>query len=345
MDPAIHLANAVREAISKEDGPAAEGLRKLSALVKLNISAFGTGIGLDLSQFGLAKEATLADALRTLSRVGGKRIVLVIDEAQHALTTSDGANALFSLKAARDSLNTDSGLHGLQLIATGSNRDKLAGLVNNRDQAFFGAELSNFPPLGLDYIRWLIPKSKLALDEQATFQVFQDLGSRPEPMTKALKEVAMQIASQGESGASFDPNMLLIEKAKSVAQSGKTDFFNSIAGLPPLQSALFKELAVDAVSSGPKMGVFSAAMRSRLQLRLDAELGLGHGVSTESSGVQNTLDGLREAGLLWRSHRGGYFIEDEQNTEWLNEQMNASLLGQTQFDGEAVPSSLSPGSP
>jgi transposase len=51
---------------------------------------------------------------------------LVIDEVQHALTTEEGTNALFSLKAARDSLKTDPGRYGMQLVVTGSSRDKLA---------------------------------------------------------------------------------------------------------------------------------------------------------------------------------------------------------------------------
>lgn len=75
----------------------------------------------------------------------------MIDEAQHALTTDEGINALFSLKAARNTLNTDPGRYGMQLVATGSNRDKLATLVNGREQAFYGADMvptwCSFQPL------------------------------------------------------------------------------------------------------------------------------------------------------------------------------------------------------
>ena len=52
-------------------------------------------------------------------------IVLIIDEAQHAITTEAGSAALFSLKAARDELNSTHH-HGLRVVCTGSNRDKLA---------------------------------------------------------------------------------------------------------------------------------------------------------------------------------------------------------------------------
>jgi hypothetical protein len=35
----------------------------------------------------------------------------------------------------------------MQLVATGSNRDKLATLVNGREQAFYGADMVQFPTL------------------------------------------------------------------------------------------------------------------------------------------------------------------------------------------------------
>ncbi|MEX5618452.1 ATP-binding protein, partial [Pseudomonas syringae] len=80
--------------------------------------------------------------------------VLMIDEAQHAITTEAGVAALFALKAARDELNS-SRHHGLRIVCTGSNRDKLAMLRNSKDQAFFGASMVPFPTLDQNYIDWL----------------------------------------------------------------------------------------------------------------------------------------------------------------------------------------------
>ena len=53
----------------------------------------------------------------------GQVIVLNIDEAQHAITSTVGTDAWFALKAARDELNS-SAHHCLRIVATGSNRDK-----------------------------------------------------------------------------------------------------------------------------------------------------------------------------------------------------------------------------
>ena len=45
---------------------------------------------------------TLADALEALVEAGKAPVAIVIDEAQHALSTQAGVDAMFALKAARD---------------------------------------------------------------------------------------------------------------------------------------------------------------------------------------------------------------------------------------------------
>ncbi len=315
VNPAIHIANAIRTELAREDGAIAKTLKKLTHMSKLTVGAWGNGLSFDLSQLNLSKDATLADALKALSTASQKKLILVIDEAQHALTTDEGINALFSLKAARDSLNTDPGRYGMQLVATGSNRDKLATLVNGREQAFYGADMVEFPTLGKDYVQWLVGRSKLNLDIELATDVFQSLGSRPEPFRKALSQTRLQLAiNPGQ-----DSNALLASLAAKGIQDSKTDFLNTVASLPPLQSALLRELAADSLT-GPdvrRLGLFSAAMKARLLARLEAEMGAGHGVSVETPSVQNALDKLREENYLWRSQRGSYAVEDEQFLEWL----------------------------
>jgi hypothetical protein len=242
-------------------------------------------------------------------------LILVIDEAQHALTTDEGINALFSLKAARDSPNTDTGRYGMQLVATGSNRDKLATLVNGREQAFYGADMVQFPTLGKDYVHWLVGRAKLNLDIDLATEVFQSLGSRPEPFRKALSQTRLQ----GALDPTQDSNAMLASLAAKGVSDSKTDFLNTVASLPPLQSALLRELAADSLL-GPDVrrpGLFFAAMKARLLARLEAEMGAAHGVSVETPSVQNALDKLREQNFLWRSQRGSYAVEDEQFLEWL----------------------------
>lgn len=113
--------------------------------------------------------------------------MLIVDEAQHAITSDAGADALFALKAARDELNS-SAHHGLRVVATGSNRDKLAMLRNSKDQAFFGAPLVNFPPLGPDYITWFIGQLPFGpeLDAVQVHQWFTEAAHRPEILGGAV---------------------------------------------------------------------------------------------------------------------------------------------------------------
>lgn len=321
VNPAIHIANAIRTELAREDGAIAKTLKKMANMSKLTVGALGNGLSFDLSQLNLSKDATLADALKALSRASQKKLILVIDEAQHALTTEEGINTLFSLKAARDSLNTDPGQYGMQLVATGSNRDKLATLVNGREQAFYGADMVQFPTLGKDYVQWLVGRSKLALDIDLATDVFQSLGSRPEPFRKALSQTRLQLAINPAQ----DPNALLVNLAAKGVRDSKTEFLNTVASLPPLQSALLRELAVDTLL-GPDVrrpGLFSAAMKARLLARLEADMGPAHGVSVETPSVQNALDKLREENFLWRSQRGSYAVEDEQFLEWLAEEDRA----------------------
>jgi hypothetical protein len=72
----------------------------------------------------------------------------VVDEAQHAVTTDNGINAMHALKAARDALTMGEAGRRLALVFTGSHRDKLGALVRNRTEPFFGAQIRDLPLLG-----------------------------------------------------------------------------------------------------------------------------------------------------------------------------------------------------
>lgn len=316
VDPAVHIAAAIRAKLIEAKGfigKAMEGIRKVGTV---NLDVFGTGVGFDLSGIGLSKTSNLTEALQALSHANTSTIILVVDEAQHALTTEAGMTALFSLKAARDSLNTDTGLYGMQMVATGSNRDKLASLVNSRDQAFYGADLIPFPTLGADYVKWVLERSKIAVDLESAVQAFKLLGNRPEPFRQALTHTRLKIVTGEVTEAAGEA---LIAAANAVNEGAKTNFLNTVSSLPPLQSALLQEIALEE-SRGPdvrKTGVFTAAMRKRLNARLEKEVGPDHGIPTEPSNVQTAMDKLREQSFLWRSQRGHYTLEDEQFIEWL----------------------------
>jgi hypothetical protein len=130
----------VRAALGAEEGLLLKAVRKAG----LDKVALG-GLTFDVSKVGLGTGVILSAALAALSDQLKRTIVLVIDEAQHAVTTPGGNDALFALKAARDEVNS-SHHHGLRIVATGSNQAKLAPLRASKDQAFFKAVLQPFPP-------------------------------------------------------------------------------------------------------------------------------------------------------------------------------------------------------
>ena len=165
------------------------------------VSVFGS-LTLDLAQPGLPPDVTLTDVLVELHRLSGKPVVLIVDEAQHALLSESGINTMFALKAARDRLNTSSSAAQLMLVLTGSNCDKLAHLVLNRSQPFFGSSITTFPLLDHRFTSAFTEWANAALapgnqfEPAGVYHAFQLLGHRPE----MLRELIGQIALGGETG-------------------------------------------------------------------------------------------------------------------------------------------------
>lgn len=118
---------------------------------------------------------------------------------------------------------------------------------------------------------------KLNLSIDSATEVFQSLGSRPEPFRKALSQTRLQLAVNPAQ----DSNATLTSLAAKGVRDSKTDFLNTVASLPPLQTALLRELAADSLL-GPDVrrpGLFSIRLK------------------TNSFGVA----GGKGPGLKWRS--------------------------------------------
>ncbi|OZB36284.1 MAG: hypothetical protein B7X44_06515 [Halothiobacillus sp. 15-55-196] len=88
---------------------------------------------------GFQRWATV-QTLIDLSNEVKKPIVMIIDEVQHALSSEDGRNALWALKACRDQLNS-SGHYGLRIMAISPDQDALTMLTYNKRAAFFCAPI------------------------------------------------------------------------------------------------------------------------------------------------------------------------------------------------------------
>lgn len=257
---------------------------------------------------------TLTQLLQALHEAVGKPVLLIVDESQHALNTDHGMNTMFALKAARDAMNLGPGSDGLRLIFTGSSRDKLASLVLSRDQPFFGNQVTPFPLLGDDFVVAYTEDMNTKLAPGNTFdvrdmqQAFARVGHRPELLTSVVKQVALEL------GAAPDLGRLLAQGAAEVEASLWAEYEGLYSALTPIQKAILDVLAADTGGPAPR-ALFGDEVSHQIAERLDAHGGDG---PVRSQTIQAGLDALRNKGLVWKSGRGAYALEDSGLKDWLN---------------------------
>ncbi len=295
-DPGEVIISAVRAELAKREGVIAR-LAKSSGMDKVGVG----GLSFSLDRVGLAKGISLSAALSALSDETKQIIVLVIDEAQHAITSEVGADALFALKAARDELNS-SHYHGLRIVATGSNRDKLAMLRGSKEQAFFGAPLVAFPPLGPDYIEWFVAHLDFAqeLDAAAVYEWFRQAAFRPEVLGAAVDALVYDLQTEPGRYAKR-----LEELVREQIEASNNDALRVVRSLTPLQSAVLRVMA----STGAGYAPFEQATMERYRAVL-AATAPEYNVEPDPGNVQQVLNALQEKALVWRAARGVYALED-----------------------------------
>jgi hypothetical protein len=296
-DPGLVIVEAIREAVGRNDGFITR-LAKASGIDKVAVG----GLNFSLDKIGLGKDIDLTTALVALSDESQKLIVLMIDEAQHAITTEAGVAALFALKAARDELNS-SRHHGLRIVCTGSNRDKLAMLRNSKDQAFFGASMVPFPTLDQNYIDWLCANIDLPspLDPAEVFQLFKESGYRPELLGAAADAIRFDFF--------IDPENVrerFAELVRAQADELNANLKKVIHSLTPIQSAVIRVMGSMgdnfAPFEAPTMALYAAAM---------AHAGIAENeIKVEVPGVQQALIALQEKNLVWKASRGVYAVDE-----------------------------------
>lgn len=297
-DPGNVIVNAIRATLASNDGVVLR-LAKSAGLDKVKVGS----VSFDLDRVGLGKDVSLTEALVALSDETKKIIVLVIDEAQHAITTEAGVSALFALKAARDELNS-SQHHGLRVVCTGSNRDKLAMLRNSKDQAFFGAPLVNFPMLGEDYIEWFCKEVDLPfqLDPKQVLPLFVEAGYRPEVIGAAADRFRFDFEIDVETGADkFSEEVRRLTDEMNQVQLGV------IHSLTPIQSSVLRVMAAARENYAP----FEAATLEKYRKAM-TQAGLSvDDAKADVPGVQQALIALQEKKLVWKAARGVYAIEEQ----------------------------------
>lgn len=301
-DPGALIAEAIARALEPQLGIVARTARK-AGLEKVRVG----GLEVDTSKIGKTDGLTLTDALRLLHEsAGNKPVALIIDEAQHALTSEAGESAMTALKSARDQLNQP-GKVNLMLVMSGSDRDKLMRLVNTQGAPFYGSQVNTMPPLGLDFIAHVAglieaqrPELK-PVDQSQLQQAFEVFGHRPQFFMAALGQVLSPLAA---ITGRFEP--ALVEAAREQQRQDEAQMESDFLGLKSNEQAVLWRM----LEQGPRYRPYDAEALRFYRAKT------GHPVSAAQA--QKALESLRDRmpALVWKSARGEYAVEDAAMHRW-----------------------------
>ncbi|ART61485.1 ATPase (plasmid) [Acidovorax carolinensis] len=302
-DPGGLIAEAIARALEPQLGLVARSAKK-AGLDKVKVG----GLEVDTSKIGKVDGLTLTEALRLLHESAGKPVSLIIDEAQHALTSEAGETAMTALKSARDQLNRP-GAVNLMLVMSGSDRDKLLRLVNTVAAPFYGSQIQRMPPLGPDFINHvagLIEAQRTELrpvDQSLLLQAFEVFGYRPQFFMAALGQVLSPLA---DVAGRFEP--ALVEAARQQQAQDEAQMASDYLGLKPTEQAVLWRM----LAQGPRYRPYDAEA-----LRFYRDI-TGRPVSVTQA--QKALEALRQhmPALVWKSARGEYALQDVAMHRWFD---------------------------
>jgi hypothetical protein len=234
-------------------------------------------------------------------------VALIIDEAQHALTSEAGVAAMVALKSARDQLNAGSDIR-LMLVMSGSDRDKLLRLMNNARAPFFGSNVTPFRTLDRDFIAHVAQliekhdKRRKPVDVSKLWHAFAAFGYRPQFFINAVGAALNPISAV--EGMLFED--AVFEAGQQHAADEETQMESDFIGLPIVQQAVLWRVL-------EKKGQFKPYDAAALTFYEEL---LGKALTPAQ--IQNALESLRARvpALVWKSLRGEYAVEDAAMARW-----------------------------
>ncbi|MGE5450728.1 MAG: ATP-binding protein [Acidobacteriota bacterium] len=308
-DPGDLIAEAIGLAIQAHLGVVARTTRK-AGIDKVTIAG---ALSIDASKIGQVDGSTLPDALKALHQQTKAPIALIIDEAQHALTSEAGEAAMAALKSARDQLN-GGGKIGLMLIMSGSDRDKLIRLVNNDGAPFFGSEVRPMPELDTDFIAHVTARieeqrPELApVDQAKLYEAFQVMGCRPQFFMERLGQVLSPLV---DYKGRFEDALLRAAQDKQRADEAQMD--SDYLGLKPLEQLVLWRM----LEQGKRFRPYDGDSLSFYTTKM--------GKNVTAAQVQNALESLRDRtpALVWKSAGKEYAVQDAAMHQWFDNRVQA----------------------
>jgi hypothetical protein len=297
--PARLIHSAIRKAMEDLATPASSLMENLKSIKGADFGAFGFKFGFKLETVGLAGGATLAEALTEIVDQARTDVVLIVDEVQHAITTEEGNQLLLALKAARDAINPRPATPGhFVFIGTGSHRAMVGELTARRNQAFVGATSVPYPVLDDEYVSFLLDKLaqegfSLLPSVAVTAEAFKTLGSRPEELLRALRQVLLS------SPKTKSPDEILPLVAMTLRSAAADLELTKVEELGTLAQAIFDRIAS---TDGGARGVFST------EAAAEYSRAVGREVRVEE--IQPVANELLAANLIMRRGHGIYGVTD-----------------------------------
>jgi hypothetical protein len=294
------IASELGQAVNKSMGVVAK-LAVSTGMDSLTVA----GIKIDTSKIGKTDGMTLHKVLSLIHQQTGKTIALIIDEAQHALTTEDGDATMSALKSARDQMR-DNGQAGLMLVMSGSHRDKLMKLLNTAAAPFWGSQVRPLPTLGTPFVEQIANDLRrqrpelLSLDAAALNQAFSLCGERPQFFFGILGEAL----DSSTDAPSFSQRVRELAQAmRARDRDGLSQIYLSLALLE--QAVLWRLMDQNA-----EFHAFDAAALAFYATRI--------GKKVTAAQAQKAINNLRdnEPPLVWRSLRGEYSLYDLDMLDW-----------------------------
>lgn len=301
-DPGTLIAEAIGRALQPRLGL----VSKAAKAVRIEKVTIAGALTIDTSKIGKLDGATLPEALRALQEAAKAPVALIIDEAQHALTSEAGEAAMAALKSARDQLNRP-GEVNLMLVMSGSDRDKLLRLVNTNGAPFYGSQIQRMPELDQDFLAHIVqlietqrPDVK-PVDTDMLLSAFRSFGSRPQFFMEALGQALSPLANLSSR---FEVAML--ESAQQRQADDEAQMESDYLGLRALEQAVLWRL----LEQGQRFRPYDAEA-----LRFYREK---TGETVTAQKAQNALEALRQhtPAKVWKSARGEYAVDDAAMHRW-----------------------------
>jgi hypothetical protein len=297
-NPADLVHDAIRRSLNELQTPGSGILQKLRSVSSVEAGVAGFKFGFKLADLGKQGGVSLAHAFMALIDQAQANVVLIVDEVQHALGSTEGGNMLHALKATRDAINTRPETPGYFLfLGTGSHRARVQELSVKGNQAFNGAVTHEFPVLGRDFIEYILHQVKPQLGSKTPSiavaqEAFKRMGSRPEELMKALN--ILRTLPQGTNADEHLPTI-----AESLGAAAADVELQKIEALGPLAEAVFSRIC--SIGGNVKGGFTADALK---------EYSVKTGREVSAQEVQSVIALMTSANLLMRVSHGHYGVTD-----------------------------------